>query len=223
MKKLIAILLTSVMLFACVFGLSGCTFSDKHTDEEHLERIAKKVDKRYMSGDYDFTSYELYPLYNENEKMEFVLVEFEPQGFILVQLQKGTFGQIKYRRDDKYLEIGWSRLRYEIIEEGQKASDFEDDVWKLIPEAQHIKMALLREYDENGEVIVYYVSPYKLAGVLDKRLYLLGGNFAAIKSENEYKYFNLMSMKEFVYCDGMDADDEPPFGGGVLPYDTYNL
>ena len=222
---MIAVLLTSVMLFACAVGLSGCrifeTKADKYTVEEHLERIAKKVDKRYMSGDYDFTSYELYPLYNENEKMDFVLVEFEPQGFILVQLQRGTFGQIKYRRDDKYLEIGWSRLRYEIIEEGQKASDFEDDVWKLIPEAQHIKMALLREYDENGEVIVYYVSPYKLAGVLDQRLYCVAGQFVAIKTENGY--LNLMSMKEFVYCDGMGADDEPQFGGGVLPYDTYNL
>ena len=174
-----------------------------------------------MSGDYDFTSYELYPLYNENEKMEFVLVEFEPQGFILVQLQKGIFGQIKYRRDDVYLNNGWSRLRYEEVGEGQKPSDFENDVWKLIPEYQHIGVAYLGEYDVNGDRIVYYVSPYKVAGVLDKRLYLLGKGFVAVKTENGY--LNLMSMKEFVYFDGMDANDEPGFGGGVLPYDTYNL
>jgi hypothetical protein len=224
MKKLIAVLLTSVMLFACAVGMSGCrifeTKADKYTVEEHLERIAKKVDARYMSGDYDFTSYELYPIYNQDEQLNFVLVEFEPQGFVTVQIQKGYLGQMKYRRYERRLDIGWYKYRYVDLQEGQVWSDVEDDVWKVVPGQQGLRVTL-HEYDEDGKEIIYYVSPYKLAGVLDKRLYLINNAIAAVKTENGY--LNLVSMQEFVYFEGIDGDDEPTFDVSVLPYDEYNL
>ena len=57
------------------------------------------------------------------------------------------------------------------------------------------------ECDEEGEFVYYNESPFKLAGVLDQRMYFLEvyhGYIPAVKAENG-KYINLISFEEFEY------------------------
>ena len=57
------------------------------------------------------------------------------------------------------------------------------------------------ECDEDGEFVYYNESPFKLADVLDQRMYLLkiyNGHIPAVKAENG-KYINLISFEEFEY------------------------
>ena len=99
------------MSAVCLFALSGCVseYANSYSEEDHLKRVAERVDERYMSSDYDFTSYDLYPVYDENEKLIYALVEFEPQGFVFVLITNSTYpwGHSMYLRDEYYLKTGW--------------------------------------------------------------------------------------------------------------------
>ena len=98
MKKVLLILL----LIVSTFGLTGCVSSSIYSDAAHLRRIARRVEKRYMGKDSEYTSFELYKIYNENDEFKYVLVEFEPYGFVYVQINPCSFiyGCSMYTRYD---------------------------------------------------------------------------------------------------------------------------
>ena len=73
-RKIFAVCLAILIVVSCGM-FCGCTESpDKYTLEQHMERISERVEKRYINDDtrnqtYSFiTDYNLYPLYDENDK-----------------------------------------------------------------------------------------------------------------------------------------------------------
>ena len=226
MKKRISVLLISAMLFTSLFAFSGCS-ARLYSEKEHLKRIAERVDARYMSGEYDFTSYKLYPIYNEKEECDFVLVEFEPQGFVFVEIADPSFpifGHGMYMRNESYLERGWYKYKYIRLQGDETPEDYEDEVWKVIPTQKDMRNTEVTfcEY-KDGERVVYYESPYKLAGVLDQRLYGIADRIPAIKTETGY--LNLFYMEEFVYYDNFKNDYRQQYMimAPPAPYKQFDL
>ncbi len=178
---LIALFLFTIIILPIILGVGSLIYNltmekaSDYTTEEHLERITEIVREKYInSQNYDYTSFSVYPLYDENEKVNYVLVEFEPQGFYIVQIREKGHGL--YLRHH-YEETSWTPYTVvrEINEKGK-----EEVIYNF-------------ELDENGEMVEYNCSPYKLAGVLNEKLYLLRLS-PAVKKDN--KFINLISNQE---------------------------
>lgn len=214
-KKKTIILCVVLAVVIALLAILGVRIAKRsswgYTEEQHLQRISKLVEKRYMSGDYDFTSYEITPLYDKNEKLHYCVVDFEPYGFVWVRINDFAFLKSLYTRDEEFISRDWSR--YEYIDTTKSLDSDKNKKW---------------ETDESGERIYYKVSPYKAAGVKDEKRYLI-----TIKQESYYttipavkhgdKFLNLMDMKEFEYVDESKIFIYPYFSTGFPPKSFFDL
>ena len=206
----IGVLITIVFALLCMIALG--VFADKaknYTEEEHFQRVSQLVEQRYFGetvdfdtfdfdpsvweyyyginiSDLRFESYEIHPVYNENDELKYFVVDFLPMGCIFVEINKETLlwgpGPSMYSR---IVLDPWARC--ELSDNLATAPTEEDYTY---------------EKDENGDLIYQTTSPYKVAGVENQRLYLLKGKdsgqyICAVK--NNDKYLNLISMEEFTY------------------------
>jgi len=186
-KKIVAFGLIVVM---CLGFLSGCAPNpNRYTDEEHIQRISERIENKFV-GKTGVTGFSVYPLYNQNDERTLFLVEFEPVGFMFVQIRQNItiFNSAMYSHDANINEP-WQR--YTVTKEGiqwmtgQGLSSWPDEykIW---------------ETDENGEHIYYEKSYFHAAGIENEKRYLLGiphhVNIPAVKREG--KWLNLISMEE---------------------------
>ena len=200
---ILCVVLAVVIALLAILGVRIIKNSSwAYTEEQHLQRISELVEKRYTSDKYDYTSYKIFPLYDQNEKMKHCLVEFEPYGFVWVRVNSRDMGFIAlhsmYTRCEP-VEYPWSR--YEYINTTQTSYSEENIKW---------------ETDEFGERIYYKDSPYKVADIKDEKRYLVTTNQAndeitipAVKRGD--KYLNLMDMKEFEYVAESETYKYPYF------------
>lgn len=214
-KKKIVILCVVLAVVIALLAILGVRIAKRsswgYTEEQHLQKISELVEKRYMSGDYDFTSYEITPLYDKNEKLHYCVVDFEPYGFVWVRINDFAFLKSLYTRDEEFISRDWSR--YEYIDTTKSLDSDKNKKW---------------ETDESGERIYYKVSPYKAAGVKDEKRYLI-----TIKQESYYttipavkhgdKFLNLMDMKEFEYVEESKIFIYPYFSTGFPPKSFFDL
>lgn len=209
--KIIAILVLTLILCISLFSLVGCNKTldpDEYTLEEHIEFITQRVQQRYMKKDEPYTSFAVYPLYDENDKYTHFLVEFEPYGFLMIETHKQETSHFEYtsmyRRCDAYLcrdgKFGWQRYRYDGIEEQEIIDGIKWEKGKV----RFIDKEVYLEVDEQGEYVEYYKSPYAIANVLSQKLYFI--NSSPIIEENG-KYIDLVSMRAYAQeqCKEMEA------------------
>ncbi len=193
-KRIGCLVVAAVLAVALGIFFFGSQKASWYTEEQHAERIAKRIEKNYMTDESEYTSFELYPLYNLDDKLEFFLVEFEPSGFMYV----------KIREENNFSSnVFWgTRGLYSQCIPQQKWSRYRIDETNGQPYPEEDKEYF--EKDENGEKIVYNKSPYAVAGALgNTKGYLLklkdvSGNwvYVAAKKQND-KFINLVSMTEF--------------------------
>ena len=210
MKKAVSLCMTVFLIFAIALGATGCVCkASDYTEEEHLQRVKDRIEARYFGetvdfdtfdfdpsvweynyginiSDLRFESYEIHPVYNENDELKYFVVDFLPMGCIFVKINKETLlwgpGPSMYSR---IVLDPWARC--ELSDNLATAPTEEDYTY---------------EKDENGDLIYQTTSPYKVAGVENQRLYLLEGKdsgqyICAVK--NNDKYLNLISMEEMDY------------------------
>ncbi|MBE7088634.1 MAG: hypothetical protein E7370_03850 [Clostridiales bacterium] len=167
----------------------GCVEkADHYTVDEHIERVSALVEKRYMTENSEYTDYSVYPIYDENNELRYMLIEFKPYGFVYVKINEEKlhfpYAVSMYVRDTSE---GKTWRRYTIEENGNKT-------W---------------EVNENGEYINYNSSHFKVANIQDEKRYLLKveNNFIpAVKREE--KFLNLVSMQEMDYEPTMKASEQ---------------
>ena len=94
MRKIASIVLVIVCLFSICFSF-GCEKASSYTEEEHIARITERVLSKGTTWgfpeDKPYHSFEVYPLFNENEELQFFLVEYEPYGFSFIMLTDEDF------------------------------------------------------------------------------------------------------------------------------------
>ncbi len=220
------ILKSIVALFVFVISISvitmtGCMdYASRYSEEKHKERISKLVKKRYMTEESEYTSFEVYPLYNEYDELKFFVVEFEPYGYVYVKINEQSislFGASMYTRSTDGLEL-WCKRK---IVEGEKAC-YTDENGNLI----WFNNSCWLEIQDDGEPVKYKDSPYKVSGIENEKRYLL-----QVKNENGYvpavrrsdKFLNLISLEEWLYVPINELDGEESNSTTPQPIDIIGF
>ena len=220
-KKKIVILCVVLAVVIALLAILGVRIikgsSWAYTEEQHLQRISKLVEKRYMGEKSEYTSYEVFPLYDQNEKMKYCIVEFEPYGFVWVKINDNDFIFSMYSRGEMIKGEGWSR--YKLANKVENYSDLKESDF-------------IYEKDESGNIIYHKESPYKVGKVGEERRYLLtikkSGDrhtvtIPAVKRDG--KFIDLVSTDYEAIDDIFQANpgEYPSYFVGIIVKQDFNL
>ena len=170
-RKIVAYLmavLLALMMRATPVLLVWSQFRDFYTDSQHLARIQRRAEWRFLGEGSAYTGLTVYPLYSEEEEFDYALIELQPQGFMYVRINDTAIfewlsGASMYTMSER-TPTAWRPYR---IVEGKN---------------EYFK-------DENGYSIWYSESHFKVAGIEDERRYLLRtatGYIPAVKRGEQY-------------------------------------
>ena len=151
MKKVLII----IMLIIVSFFLKGC--SDDLTtisDDEHYNNVKDIIEKKYLNTKYGFVDYELYPLYNENDVLDYFVVDFEPYMYF-------------------YIKINRNKIPGKGVADYAKIRCQPWVPYKMVYDKNDYKKVAFR--DENNNIIMYNQSHFKVANITSERRYLLLG------------------------------------------------
>ena len=79
MKRIIGLL----CLIFIVIASSGCKKAKYYTDEEHTNNVRKIIEGKYLDDD---ETYELRPLYNNDDKLQYFVVDFSNNDFFYIEI-----------------------------------------------------------------------------------------------------------------------------------------
>ncbi len=205
---------TRTKVFACVAaagtvvfaGLFASSFSSMYSEERHIQRITKRAEERFLGEGSTYTGLEVHPVYTENDELRYALIEFEPQGFVYVSIGERAYPwKGMYTLSDTESE-SWMPYR---VKEGAREDIYDADGNLLY---QTTNREFIR--DENGQVIIYNESPFKVAGIKDERRYLLkmnrteslgGGGFWIPAVKRGEQYLNLVDGALIDYTPDMES------------------
>lgn len=178
-----------LLLITALVGFLVGIPTDIYSEKKHIQRITKRAEERFLGEDSEYTGLKVYPIYNEYDELRYALIEFEPQGFVYVYIsERGYFFRSMYSLSSKESE-SWMPYR---VKEGVN-EEVVDENGNLI--AQSFNREFIR--DENGQVIVYNESHFKVAGIENERRYFLStvcavyvgytrGSIPAVKRGEQY-------------------------------------
>lgn len=205
MRRTVIVFVCSVWIVALIIvGLYTGLPSNFFSDEQHMQRITKRAEERFLGEDSEYTGLEVYPIYNEYDKLKYALIEFEPQGFVYVSI-----GDQAYPWKGMYtLSNTGSWMPYRVKEGvNEKVVDENGDII-----AQSFNWEFIR--DENGQVIFYNDSHFKAAGIENERRYFLSTECAVYIGFNHglipavkrgEKYLDLVDGALIDYTPGMKS------------------
>ena len=172
-KKIIKITILLIILITIpttIMCRSSCMYSEKG----HYRRIKKRIEERFIETGVH-KEYELYPLYDEEDKLRYFVVDF-PTNYHIIRINKYDLGCLGVSMYTLFETDPWQRY---VLENGEKVC----------------------EKDKDDNDIFYNQSPYKVAGIKDEKRYLMcvqqDSNFNYVPAvKRGDKYLNLISMKE---------------------------
>ena len=193
MKRIIGLL----CLIFIVIASSGCKKAKYYTDEEHTNNVRKIIEEKYLK---DGETYELRPLYNNDDKLQYFVVDFSNNDFIYVKIME----QENFLQHKLYMQsVGgcpWSRV------------------------VDVVNGQMIYETDESGNPVLYYNSHFKVANIpSDTRGYLIktiisSALVPSIKVGDNY--LDLITMQEY---DGVSTYKQHYSGIYFAPIAKYKL
>ena len=198
-----ACLVASIVLIAAVLCV-GCS-SDMYSEEKHMQRIRERAERRFLVEDSEYTGLEVYPIYNEYDELKYALIEFEPQGFVYVLINEQEY---PWRGMYTLSDTGERWIPYRVKEGVQEEIvDADGNVHYGATNHEYFR-------DENGQVIIYYESHFKVAGIENERRYFLStiptvyigysrGKIPAVKRGEQY--LDLVDGAMIDYTPGMES------------------
>ncbi len=202
-KRVKAIVLLVLMLVSVLSLYFGNQKASWYTEAQHLARVTKRIQNKYINGDCFLRSYEgseaekheyikatgfeVFPLYDENEKLKFFLVEFKPYGYLYVLI-----------RDERLKPFGFMGVSTSMY----KLSDVKGaPAWTPCKIDENDENSIHWETD-SGEKIFYRNSPFAIREVNNQKRYFItyrGPNgstpIPAVKKGGDF--INLYSLSEF--------------------------
>lgn len=205
-KKVIVVIGVALITVFVVLLTLGLVFEKRshpeyYTLEEHKQRIAQRVEERFMStGEY--TSYSISPIYDENDKLTHFVVDFEPTGYIYVMLKREDLfsGNSMYMINIPTGEKMTAWTRYKIAM--TKPASVNGCSWSggSYIEIDGIEYRYWWEINSEGEEIKHSDSYYNAANIDEsEKRYLIK------TADREYvpavkvngKFLNLISLEEY--------------------------
>ena len=193
MKKVVLLL----CLFFIVIALSGCEKAKYYTDEEHINNVRKIIERKYLDDD---ETYELRPLYNNDDQLQYFVVDFSNNDFFYIKIVD----------DEKYY---LHSLYIRSVDEGS---------WSKVVDV--VNGQAIYETDESGQSIRNYKSHFKTANIpSNTRGYLIktiisSALVPSIKVGD--KYLDLITMQEY---DGVSTYKQHYSGIYFAPIAKYKL
>ena len=190
-----ACLVASLLLIAAVLCV-GCS-SDMYSEEKHMQRIRERAEKRFLGEDSEYTGLEVYPIYNEYDELKYALIEFEPQGFVYVLINEQEY---PWRGMYTLSDTGERWIPYRVKEGVQEEIvDADGNVHYGATNHEYFR-------DENGHVIIYNESHFKVAGIENERRYLLDGRYLVPAVKRGEQYLDLVDGELIDYTPGEESD-----------------
>ena len=232
-KKFFRAILIIILIFVLIIGVLLALLAipvkpEWFSENFHMKNVTKYAQEYYV-GKNGCTSVEIYPVYDENEKLTHFIIEKQPEGFQFVTLMTRTILIGSLYNHTGYI-ISWNH--YRICAENEKPigeSFFDDDNVEIVCEngtfwkhaypqvmidpktgnklsssySDILKLNAWAETDEQGNFVFQSESPYRVYGVKNEKRYLLkvrrGDYVPAIKSENGF--INLITLQEISWPD----------------------
>ena len=168
-KEVIIIVCIALSIVLVIILVVGGLFlgipSGIYSEKKHIQRIKERAEERFLGEDSEYTGLEVYPIYNEYDELKYALIEFEPQGFVYVYISEREYPwSSMYSLSDTESE-SWMPYR---VKEGVN-EEIVDASGNVI--AQSFNQEFIR--DENGQVIIYNESHFKVAGIENECRYFL--------------------------------------------------
>ena len=193
---------------------AGCgERASSFTEEEHIQRITERIKKRDtiwgFSENETHQNFQVYPLYNEDDELNYCLVEFDPRNFLFVRISdvKPSFFYLFFEAPSMYVlsNTYWQDFPW---------SPYVKDETNSQPDPDKDKSWIL---DENGERIFYTKSPYFVTGNIDEKKYLIETNssdkfICAVKKDG--KFVNLIS--------GLEVEKSQIYFDEVYSYEKHS-
>lgn len=92
--------LVFVFLLVTFLNLVGCKKAENYTEEEHIGRISRIIEKKYLEKD---VTYEIRPLYDYEDKLAYFVVDFSNDTYFYIELEEkdrsGCYGASMYVKD----------------------------------------------------------------------------------------------------------------------------
>ena len=211
------ILLSVVLIAVIVFSILVERSSD-FTEAEHVARVTALAKKRYLGNDEKYTDLQVYPIYDQDDKLQYFLIELEPVGYMIVGIQRTNIYSGMYTRGSDEESMYWFRY---VSEKGAHA-------WRTNDYGKRTAVLNRRwtELDDNNEPIKHYDSPYKAAGIQNERRYILNidqgsnyGHIFAVKCND--KYFNVITMQCMSFNYTEDEEFYAADNAGHFPVNRY--
>ena len=219
MKKIFCRLLALLLLAGIFTVFTGCEQANQYSEEEHLQRVSERIESRFMGENSDYTSYKVFPLYDENEELGFFVAEFEPYGYAYIMLRKPTSGANTIA--DAFTDASMYQLDAPASREWYPYTVAPGEDVVIINEDENYTMEFhdaRLKLDEEGNYIRFRVSHFKAAAVGEnERRYLLKVYCSETGSSYNYipavkrgdSYLNLVSWETLDrYTPGMTAGDQ---------------
>ena len=193
MKRIIVLL----CLIFIVIASSGCKKAKYYTDEEHTNNVRKIIERKYLDDD---ATYELRPLYNNDDQLQYFVVDFSNNDFIYVKIME----QENFLQHKLYIqsagECPWSRV------------------------VDVVNGHMIFEKDSEGHYVYNYKNHFKAANIpSDTRGYLIktAVSTALVPSiKVGDNYLDLITMQEY---DGVSTYKRHTSGIVFTPKASSNL
>ena len=214
-KKMISILSSIMLTVISVIMFSGCYYerASDYTEEEHIARVTKLAKQRYIDNG-EYTSLEVFPLYDENDELGYFLIELEPAGHVYVRLNKREVygsGRSLYTRCEM-LERPWIKHEVDYSADSFSVSYYGRKYW-----FHDVKPI---ETDNDGTPILHFESPFYSVDLNKERGYFINNRLApsmegyVVAVKRNDRLYNLISLKEF---DEVETD-QYNYEAGVFAY-----
>ena len=74
-----------ILFFLILSSLTTCN-TEKITIDKHEKQLKELIKEKYISNNSKFESFELFPIYDENEELRYFLVEFNLEYYSIRKL-----------------------------------------------------------------------------------------------------------------------------------------
>ncbi|MEG1985880.1 MAG: hypothetical protein RR033_01860 [Clostridia bacterium] len=215
-KKIISL----VLLITVIIGLfCGCNKkTSEFTEDEHIARVTERIQERFITEETEYTSFEVYPLYNENDELKYLLVEFEPCCFIFILL-----------RDERAKVLSWFGAPTSMYTVSNLFGKTKDWSPYLIDETNSQPIPdrdIIWKVDDDGNKVSFNKSPFYISNNLNERKYLLrsgNGNGYVCAIKNDDIFINLISTNEENFTISDLSKRQPTIHISFIPKKRFDL